>query len=414
MNKYFKSKYKVHLIAQRLVYALIILLGASSCWLGDIDRDEQKESAKRYSLDRSREVVIERVDQRSTAYLQFFSNDLVFCKIEMWPIYLGDSPEASSKETFDCNYSGPTDQHLIRIENLKNFDPYYFRILVGSGKDFKESTDAMVFKEKGSNYSFFPPKNYDSYVNENHTGTLVRAVLPLGQAKAHSKKLSKKSMEAQKNAFMAIKQGCAMGNRRSYTPLLPPTKNSVENISTSGHINATSEKTDTRFDAFTLKFSDKIPSNNDWKFKIRNQGKVGQVSAKAPPSFSYLKIRSGAGREISLAKPDLTVSSGSFQVSRASELALLWGQDQQDANSYISVIIGKNSQGKTIKCTFKASEGSALIPEKLLSQLPDADYDLLVTLNNKQAFNTSENHTLLVHTQDWRHKTLSIKREQTQ
>ena len=74
--------------------------------------------------------------------------------------------------------------------------------------------------------------------------------------------------------------------------------------------------------------------------------KVGQVSAQAPPSFSYLKIRSGAGREIS--QRPTSLSSGSFQVSRASELALLWGQDQQDANSYISVIIGKNSQGKTI------------------------------------------------------------------
>jgi hypothetical protein len=391
---------------------ILAFASISGCWLVDIDREDQKKPGKRKLLDRSREMIIERVDQRSSVYLRFYTTDLAYCKITLWPKYLGDKPTAENSETIKCDYSGPTDQHLVRIERLKNFDPYYFKIDVGYSKEVGSSGDVIVLEETADNYSFFPPPGYEKLNNEPHTATVIRANLPLGSAKIHSKKTSVTFKNSEAKNFMTITEGCKIGIRKSHTPFLPPTKSDLNNLSASGNIIATSRKIEDRFDTFALDFSEIVPSKKDVSFNISFAGATSKINADAPAYFNYLKLRSGNNKEISLAKPNLTVDSGNFSLTKDADLALLWDHTNKNENDFISVLIGRNSLGPSLKCIFNASNGSAIITRDHLKSLLNDSQDLLVTLNSKQVLNNAENHTLFFHAQDWRQKMIDFNGSQ--
>ena len=295
---------------------MMVIIVSSGCWLTDISRKDQKKTGKARLLDRSREMIIERVDQKSSAYLRFYTTDLAYCKIEIWPKYLGDAPNSESKELVKCDYSGPTDQHLIRIERLRNLDPYFFKVSVSRNEKMAQIDDTIVLEETQDSFSFFPPPGYVKSSREPHTGTLIRANLPFGVGKIHSKKISVTFKNTEVQKFTEFKEGCSQGIRKTYTPFLPSSKNELSNISSSGYIIATSRKLEDRFDTFALDFSEIIPSKPDLAIVSTLQGQKSTVKAKAPAYFNFLKLRSANSREISLAKPDLTVNSGRFSIPK--------------------------------------------------------------------------------------------------
>ena len=171
-------------------------------------------------------------------------------------------------------------------------------------------------------------------------------------------------------------------------------------------------KLEDRFDTFALDFSEIIPSKPDLAIISTLQGQKSTVKAKAPAYFNFLKLRSANSREISLAKPDLTVNSGRFSIQKDSDLVLLWDAKNNSDIAYIIALIGKNSSGSAVKCIFKAEKNSGKIASKVIQELKDGPHDLLVTLNSKQVLNSSENHTILFHAQDWRHKEIVLIRGQ--
>lgn len=384
------------------------LLSISGCWIFDLDRKEQKSPVAVKLLDRSREMMIERVDHRAAIYLRFYTTNLAHCIIEVWPKYLGNSPAQGDKEVVDCGYQGPTDQHLVRIENVRNYDPNFYRILVGPSKGFQTASDVITLEESADNMTFFPPPGYEKLSSNPHTGTVVRAVLPLGQGKIHSKKITSSALSSETSNFLAIKEGCTSGIRKSYTPFLPPTKSRLDSISTNGYIISSSRKIEDRFDTFSLDFTEKVPNKQTWDFTVSHSGEKSKAAFKAPSEFNYIKLRSGNEKEMSLAKASLTVGSGVFDVSHENDLYLIWDYTNKDESNYISLLFGKNSMGPSLKCIYKAEKGSAVISSKYLQGLKGSTLDLVVTLNSKQISNISANHSLFLHTQDWRHKLVKI------
>lgn len=374
-----------------------------------MDRKDQNSEDSLRLIDRTREILIERIDQRSSVYIQFYTKVLVYCKVQIWPQYLGDNPSAEKTQLFKCGGKGRSDQHLVRIENLRFTEPYYFRILVHkTNSDFDFPTDSLVVKESGRNFTFLPPPGYNKLNNLPHTGTLIRASLPLGQAKVHSRKTTSSEIHKISKRFLQVqKNNCENGILRSYTPLLPPTKSQLQNIKTSGHIESTSRLIETQFDTLAIDFSRQKKSESNWNFKFTFDGQTTSHDIPAPSTFDSLKIKS-FNNEISMAKASLSTDSGAFTTSTNEDLIIIWTENNQKFNNYITLLLGKNSLDSAIKCQFHKSP--AVITSNLLQSFNGKKLDLLVTLNSKSVIENNPNHTVLIHSQDWRHKMIYFEK----
>lgn len=390
--------------------AIVSVVLASGCWLSDVDRKDQKDGAKLSGIDRSREITIERVAQRSTVYLSFYTTELSYCKVEYWSKYLGDNPDQTNKTIFDCNYLGPTDRHLLRIDNLLNSDPNFYKILASTNKDVS-SADVMVVEETSDNFSFFPPSGYDKLNALPKVATVIRAVLPLGQGKVHSQNASDSKIKEETSKFLNYQEGCQTGIKRSHVPFLPPNITGLETVASSSFIASKSRLAENRFGTLVLDFGGKSAAKSTWDFDVSLDGVSSKVSTEAPSEFKFVKLRStGENTETAIGRPNLTIDPGKVEINAASDIIIVWDRSFKTENpdASIQVIIGKNSLGRSIKCTFSARQDSAIVEASVLARLPNGTYDFLVTLNSKKVLPAGDTNVVFIHAQDWRHKLIQI------
>ena len=399
------SIFNVKVTLVRLFVFVLIIAISFSC------SQEPRNQQKTQLIDRHRDMSIHRTDDMRSASIRFFSKYPAFCRIEYWKMSLGDSPDKAFIKHAPCYNSNSTTAHFVRIEKLERSSPLYIRLLASSSDSTtKRFDDSLILQETTSNYSYFPPNGYLQKSLDDPIISVIKTNLTQASATVYSNQITTSTFDLEKERFKNLNIGCRKNKISTPGAILPPIDVNLKEVSTTGYYSTRGKVVDKKRGLFLLDFTGKLEPARQWTFRMNFDNDLNQLrySFQSPPELRSAVIDSS--KPINLNNHDLTNFTSPVKIKTSQDLIIKWTAINTKAHDYVQINIGKPSQVNAIKCQYKLATKTLTIPAENLQIFKDKVVDLIFSINRKVTKkNTESNHTIFLHTHDWRYKTIKFQ-----
>lgn len=387
------------------VVALMVMV--SSCE-GEVWKSKRPASTPKL-IDRTQDMSILRTEFRRTASIRFFTIYPAYCRVQYWPVKLGDDPSADQRKEAACFRTSTAESHFVRIENLDPQVPHYMRLLASSSDPLVQTIDdRIILKENAGFFSYFPGKNPEDGGEDLMAVTVVKANLTQATAGIYSNFVDEQMLVEEKREFVKKTKGCKPYPLPRGQGLLPPRDIGLTEMSTSGYYSTLAVELDRMKGVYFLDFTGKHEPAIHWLFRLKIGEDELHYQVPSPPEFRSVKLI--GTEDITLLRHDLihesavrTVPAGDFE-----GLEFNWRSRNVLEGDFVEILIGKPALGEAIRCQFSAKAKTASLSLDDLAKVRGATKDVVVSLNRKLVSAEQKSHFVFLHTHDWRHVRLKL------
>lgn len=388
-------------------YVLGLILSLVGC-ADDIWTSKRPASIPKL-IDRSQDMSVLRTEFRRTASIRFFTIYPAYCRLQYWPVQLGDDPADERRKEAGCFRTVAGESHFVRIENLDPQVPHYMRLLVSSSDPLVQTIDdRIILKENAGFFSYFPGTKPASEAEDRATVTVVKANLTQATAGIYSNFVDDQMLAEEKREFVKKTKGCKPYPPPQYHGLLPPRDIGLTEMSTSGYYSTLAVELDKRKGVYFLDFTGKHEPAIHWLFRLKLGEDELHYQVPSPPEFRSVKL-TGA-EDMTLLRHDL-IHEAPVRTLPAREfegLEFIWRSRNVLDGDFVEILIGKPALGEAIRCQFSAKAKTARLSLDDLAQVRGNIKDVVVSLNRKLVSAEQKSHFVFLHTHDWRHIKLKL------